>query len=75
MVRICRDQSLSEALVADDLSKCDSRLVLVHQDAGTGLPVQVVPHDALRLGLAALKQHAEVSHPVEAIQDNVSGCA
>jgi Proteasome maturation factor UMP1 len=34
--------------------------------------VQVVPHDALRQGLSALKQTAEVSHPVEAIQDNVS---
>lgn len=64
-------QSLSEVLGADDLSECDLRLVLVRQDAGTGLPVQVVPHDALRQGLAALKQHAEVSHPVEAIQDNV----
>lgn len=36
------------------------------------LPVQVVPYDILRQGLSALKQDAEVSHPVESIQDNVS---
>lgn len=32
------------------------------------LPVQRVPHDALRQGLAALKDDAELSHPVEAMQ-------
>ena len=50
----------------------ERRLLHAPQDGGTGLPVQVVPHDALRQGLSSLKQTAEVSHPVEAIQDNVS---
>ncbi len=43
------------------------------QEGCSTLPVQVAPHDALRQGLSALKQDVEVSHPVEAIQDNVSG--
>lgn len=35
---------------------------------GNGLPFQSVPHDALRLGLAALKEDTAVAHPVQAIQ-------
>ena len=42
------------------------------QDGGLGLPIQHKPHDALRQGLAALKDDAELSHPVEAIQANVT---
>mmetsp|Transcript_5198 Transcript_5198/g.14915 ORF Transcript_5198/g.14915 Transcript_5198/m.14915 type:complete len:139 (+) Transcript_5198:235-651(+) len=40
-------------------------------DGGSSLPVQQVPHDSLRQGLPALKDDAEVSHPVEAIQGNL----
>lgn len=50
----------------------DNAFVKLQEDA-SALPVEVVPHDALRQGLSALKQDAEVSHPVEAIQNNV-GC-
>lgn len=37
------------------------------------LPVQREPHDALRLGLASLKEDASVKHPVEAIQREFTG--
>lgn len=38
-----------------------------------GMPVQRVPHDAMRLGLASLREDASVKHPVEAIQSEYAG--
>ncbi|KXZ52369.1 hypothetical protein GPECTOR_9g413 [Gonium pectorale] len=37
-------------------------------EGAPALPLQSKPHDALRLGLASLKEDAGVKHPVEAIQ-------
>jgi hypothetical protein len=45
--------------------------VMSLQDDRSQLPVQRVPHDTLRHGLSALKDEAELSHPVEAIQAHV----
>lgn len=42
----------------------------------SGLPLQITPHDSLRLGLPNLKeQFASVSHPVERIQDEAKAKA
>lgn len=44
-------------------------------DDRSQLPVQRVPHDTLRHGLSALKDEAELSHPVEAIQAHLNSIA
>ena len=42
------------------------------QDQQKSLPHLVKPHDTLRLGVRNLKDQASVSHPVEAIQEQVA---
>lgn len=41
-------------------------------DAGTGLPFKSQAHDALRNGLASLKEDAKQKHPVHTIQEETA---